>query len=59
MTYDSRFLLGILHECRTKIHELRLLAKAVPHKRPQICFLIEQLTRTALEVEELRGRVEP
>ena len=52
----SQMCLDVLASIRSYIHQLRLVAKVFPEKRSKACALIDELTRLALEIEELREK---
>ena len=53
---SPRFHLDLLSRIRKAVHQLVALSKYTPSKRPEICMMIDDLTRMALEVEELREK---
>ena len=50
----NRECIETLCKITAKIHEVRMLAKIFPEKRPELCKYIEELTTLALRIEELR-----
>jgi len=52
----SQMCLEVLASIRSYIHQLRLIAKVLPHKRDKACELIRELAKLAVEVEELREK---